>query len=158
MCKGADSVIAEFLTQKSLDTEHESTQPIVDQFARIGLRTLYLAERVIPEAEYESWNEKSRLAKLEVNKREEAVSRVDGEIEKDLELIGSTAIEDKLQDNVADTIRFMKSTNIKVWVLTGDKVETAINIGLSAGLLDNDNMHQHIIQETNSSLLKGALN
>ena len=68
----------------------------MDQFARIGLRTLYLAERVIPEAEYEEWNEKSRLAKLEVNKREEAVSRVDGEIEKDLELIGSTAIEDKL--------------------------------------------------------------
>jgi P-type E1-E2 ATPase len=56
-----------------------------------------------------------------------------------LELIGSTAIEDKLQDEVADTIKFMKRAGIKVWVLTGDKVETAINIGISAGLLD-DNM------------------
>ena len=55
-----------------------------------------------------------------------------------LELIGSTAIEDRLQDEVADTIRFMKRTGIKVWVLTGDKIETAINIGFSAGLLDND--------------------
>ena len=55
MCKGADSVIAEFLTTKSLDTEHQQTQPIVDQFARLGLRTLYLAERYIPEAEYEAW-------------------------------------------------------------------------------------------------------
>jgi magnesium-transporting ATPase (P-type) len=60
------------------------------------LRTLYLAERIIPEQEYEEWNEKSRLSKLEVNNREEAVAKVDGEIEKDLELIGSTAIEDKL--------------------------------------------------------------
>lgn len=51
-------------------------------------------------------------------------------------MIGSTAIEDKLQDEVADTISFMKDAGIKVWVLTGDKVETAINIGVSAGLLD----------------------
>ena len=45
MCKGADSVIAELLTQESIDGEHQKTQPIVDDFARIGLRTLYLAER-----------------------------------------------------------------------------------------------------------------
>ena len=57
-------------------------------------------------------------------------------IEYDLELVGSTAIEDRLQDEVKDTIEFMREANIKVWVLTGDKVETAINIGVSAGLLD----------------------
>jgi len=53
-----------------------------------------------------------------------------------LHLIGSTAIEDRLQDNVADTIQFAKNAGIKVWVLTGDKIGTAINIGLAAGLLD----------------------
>jgi len=53
-----------------------------------------------------------------------------------LQLIGSTAIEDRLQENVADTIQFAKQAGIKVWVLTGDKIGTAINIGLSAGLLD----------------------
>jgi len=63
-----------------------------------------------------------------------------------MELIGSTAIEDKLQDEVADTIQFMKKTGIKVWVLTGDKIETAMNIGVSAGLLD-DNMDKYIIEE-----------
>lgn len=57
-------------------------------------------------------------------------------IETDLELIGSTAIEDRLQDKVSDTIRFMKEAGIKVWVLTGDKLETAISIGNSTGLLD----------------------
>lgn len=53
-----------------------------------------------------------------------------------MHLIGSTAIEDRLQDNVADTIQFAKNAGIKVWVLTGDKIGTAINIGLAAGLLD----------------------
>jgi len=54
-----------------------------------------------------------------------------------LVLIGSTAIEDRLQENVADSIQFMKQAGIKVWVITGDKVETSINIGVSAGLLDH---------------------
>jgi P-type E1-E2 ATPase len=67
---------------------------------------------------------------LEIKDRDAKVAAVDGEIEVDLELIGSTAIEDKLQDEVAITIQFMKSVGIKVWVLTGDKVETAMNIGV----------------------------
>lgn len=53
-------------------------------------------------------------------------------------LVGSTAIEDKLQEDVAETIVAIKQAGIKVWVLTGDKVETAINIGNSAGLLNKE--------------------
>lgn len=75
---------------------------------------------------------------------------MDALIEKDLELIGSTAIEDKLQDEVPETIEFMKEAGIKVWVLTGDKIETAINIGYSAKLLDDD-MTQHIIDDSDYS-------
>lgn len=59
-------------------------------------------------------------------------------MEKDFILVGSTAIEDKLQDGVGDTIQALKDAGIKVWVLTGDKIETAINIGYSAKLLNND--------------------
>lgn len=58
------------------------------------------------------------------------------QIESDLELLGGTAIEDRLQDEVPDTIKFMKAAGIKVWVLTGDKRGTAINIGFSSGLLN----------------------
>ena len=72
--------------------------------------------------------------------REEEVARVDEEIERDLELIGSTAIEDRLQDDVPATIKFMKEAGIKLWVLTGDKMETAINIGVSAGLLSAESL------------------
>ena len=58
-------------------------------------------------------------------------------------LLGSTAIEDKLQDEVEDTIKSLKKAGIKLWVLTGDKIETAINIGFSCGLLTNDTiMHK----------------
>jgi len=59
-------------------------------------------------------------------------------IEKDLLLVGATAIEDKLQDDVGETIDFLKKAGIKVWVLTGDKIETAINIGFSCNLLNKD--------------------
>jgi P-type E1-E2 ATPase len=79
-----------------------------------------------------------------VNDREEKVAGINALVEYDLELIGSTAIEDKLQDEVASTIEFMKTVGIKVWVLTGDKIETAINIGVSAKLLDSE-MDQYII-------------
>lgn len=69
--------------------------------------------------------------------REQLVANVSARIENELLLIGSTAIEDKLQDGVPETIRLLRQTGIVLWVLTGDKIETAINIGFSAGLLDN---------------------
>ena len=74
------------------------------------------------------------------------VDACQNEIEQEMELIGSTAIEDKLQEDVAETISAFKETGIKVWVLTGDKVQTAINIGYAAGLLNSD-MDQFIIEE-----------
>ena len=68
-------------------------------------------------------------------------------------MIGSTAIEDKLQKDVPDVVRFMKRAGMKVWVLTGDKIGTACNIGLAAGLLDPD-MVQHKITSSNADELK----
>lgn len=77
-------------------------------------------------------------------------------IEVSMDLIGSTAIEDKLQDGVPECIRFLREASIKVWVLTGDKVETAINIGYSSGLLDN-NMDQFLITEKGIPELNEAI-
>ena len=78
---------------------------------------------------------------------------MDAEIEKDLTLLGATAIEDKLQDQVPETIKFIKKAGIKVWVLTGDKVGTAKEIALAAGLLDNL-MKEHTIETTGDQLEK----
>jgi len=93
---------------------------------------------------------------LELKDREDKVAAVDEKIEVDMELIGSTAIEDRLQDEVAETIVFMKRAGIKVWVLTGDKIETAMNIGVSAGLLDGT-MAQYIVDETERHTLDKRL-
>lgn len=76
--------------------------------------------------------------------REEEVDKVSDTIEYEFDLVGSTAIEDKLQDEVSDTIEFLKKAGIKVWVLTGDKIETAINIGISCKLL-SDQMEIFIV-------------
>lgn len=79
-----------------------------------------------------------------LSNREEKIDKIATEMEKDFTLVGSTAIEDKLQDGVGETIQFIKDAGIKVWVLTGDKVETAINIGYSCCLLNNG-MNQFLI-------------
>lgn len=86
-------------------------------------------------------------ANLSLVKRDEEIEKVALMIEKDFDLVGSTAIEDKLQDGVPETIKMIKSAGIKLWVLTGDKIETAVNIGYSCGLLE-DSMNQYIIDAT----------
>jgi phospholipid-transporting ATPase len=105
MCKGADSVIYERLSQASKDSAVlRKTQEYVDAYAEEGLRTLFLAEKIIPEREYEEWNKKAQAVKLEISDREAKVAATDELIENDLELVGATAIEDRLQDQVAETI------------------------------------------------------
>ena len=154
MTKGADAIIADLLSKESKGSlEYVESQAHVDKFALQGLRTLFLAYKVLDEKEWKEWDDKKTEAKLAIKDREEIVARVDGEIEVELTLLGSTAIEDKLQDEVADTIRFMKRPGIKVWVLTGDKVQTAIEIGVSAGLLD-ETMTKIIVDTEDQEKLK----
>ena len=81
--------------------------------------------------------------------REAKVEKIGALIENDFELIGSTAIEDKLQDEVGEVISYIKQANIKLWVLTGDKIETAINIGFSCKLLDTE-MEIFILSQTST--------
>lgn len=136
LTKGADSIINDRL-DKAKSTFLKETQKYVDSFAEEGLRTLFLAQRELSSKEYISWNARFEAAMQSVSNREEEVAQVNEMIEKDLILIGSTAIEDKLQQGVPDTIKYIRDAGIKIWVLTGDKVETAINIGFSSSLIDN---------------------
>ena len=84
---------------------------------------------------YSLWNKKYKQASIQIQNRDKAMQKLQAEIERDCSLVGATAIEDKLQDDVGNTIKYLKNAGIKVWVLTGDKVETAINIGFSCQLL-----------------------
>lgn len=98
-------------------------------YADVGLRTLLIAYKYIDDKFYNEWVEKFKEAETCLEDREKAIGTCAEEVELDFELVGCSAIEDKLQDEVGPTIRDFRKAGIKVWVLTGDKVETAINIG-----------------------------
>lgn len=135
LCKGADSVMFERISKHRRQFE-EKTRDHVHEYAEAGLRTLILAYRELNDKEYEEFNEKFTDAKNSVSAdRDDMISEVTDEIEKDLILLGATAVEDKLQKGVPETIDKLAQAGIKIWVLTGDKMETAINIGFACSLL-----------------------
>ena len=141
LCKGADTVIYERLKKNPTAKEHqvhEKSREYLTKFAKDGLRTLVIAQSVLDEKEYQVWAPKYKKATENIGNRERMIAEAADEIEKDLELVGTTAIEDKLQKGVPATIELLRTAGIKVWVLTGDKQETAINIGFACALLNND--------------------
>ncbi|ESO07180.1 hypothetical protein HELRODRAFT_110679 [Helobdella robusta] len=132
MIKGADMVIFPRLAsqQQYLDV----TINHLEEFASLGLRTLCLAVADIDEDKYEEWSKEYQVASTSIENRYEKLETAAELIEKDLQLLGATAIEDKLQEGVPDTIASLLKAEIKIWVLTGDKQETAINIGYACQL------------------------
>nr|CAG8444524.1 7873_t:CDS:10 [Entrophospora candida] len=133
--KGADNVIFERLKlgqQFSLTAEH------LEEFAKEGLRTLCLGYAEIDPQEYQNWDMEYKKASTALENREKEVAKVADKIESNLTLLGATAIEDRLQDGVPECIATLKRAGIKIWVLTGDKMETAISIGFSTCLLSKD--------------------
>ncbi|KAL7270432.1 aminophospholipid translocase [Rhizina undulata] len=154
-CKGADTVILERLV-KDNDPIVETTLQHLEEYATEGLRTLCLAMREIPEAEYAQWAQIYDKAATTINNRGEELDKAAELIEKDLHLLGATAIEDKLQDGVPDTIHTLQAAGIKIWVLTGDRQETAINIGMSCKLISED-MALVIVNEENMNDTKESL-
>ena len=137
-CKGADSVIYSRLRRGEQAELRKSTAEHLEMFAREGLRTLCIAQRELDEGEYQKWSVEHDIAAAAVQDREEKLDAISDVVERDFTLLGGTAIEDRLQDGVPDAIALLAQAGIKLWVLTGDKVETAINIGFSCNLLDND--------------------
>jgi phospholipid-transporting ATPase len=136
-CKGADTVIFERLA-KDGNIYMDKTIEHLEEYASEGLRTLCLATRTISPEEYETWSKIFDQASTTLVNREEELSKAAELIEKDLFLLGATAIEDKLQDGIPETISTLSEAGIKIWILTGDKQETAINIGLSCSLINNN--------------------
>ncbi|KAH6798646.1 ATPase E1-E2 type family protein / haloacid dehalogenase-like hydrolase family protein [Perilla frutescens var. frutescens] len=135
LCKGADSVMFERLARNGRAYE-EKTREHVNEYADAGLRTLILAYRELSEDEYEVFDKKFTAAKNSVSAdREALIDDVTEDMEKHLILLGATAVEDKLQQGVPECIDKLAQAGIKLWVLTGDKMETAINIGYACSLL-----------------------
>ncbi|KAM0873580.1 hypothetical protein ACQ4PT_037982 [Festuca glaucescens] len=133
--KGADSIMFERLSS-SESSYRESTQKHINEYADAGLRTLVLAYRQLDDAEYAKFDKKFTAAKNSVSAdRDELIEEAADSLERGLILLGATAVEDKLQKGVPECIDKLAQAGIKIWVLTGDKMETAINIGYACSLL-----------------------
>ncbi|VVT49577.1 uncharacterized protein SAPINGB_P002338 [Magnusiomyces paraingens] len=153
-CKGADTVIMERLAAES-EFLNETTTHLED-FAVEGLRTLCLATRLVPDEEYGPWSQVFDKAATTLTNRSEELDKAAELIEREMYLLGATAIEDKLQEGVPETIHTLQSAGIKIWVLTGDRQETAINIGMSCKLLSEDmsllTINKSSFEDTQSSI------
>ncbi|CAF3403244.1 unnamed protein product [Rotaria socialis] len=145
-CKGADNVIMERLVPN--DQNMQLTSNHLESFANDGLRTLCLGYRILSDEEYNEWLVKYREASTAINNRNELVAQIAEKIERDLILLGATGIEDKLQDQVPQSLIMLQRAGIKIWVLTGDKKETAVNIGYSCKIL-SDQMLNLTLDEKN---------
>lgn len=119
--------------QLYLDTVHHTTE-----FSKDGLRILVIGQKYIDYDYYDAWSERYATSKVAEVDRDALMETVMAEIEKDMDLVGVTAIEDKLQNGVPEAISAMRAGGIKVWVLTGDKVDTAINIGYACEVMTDE--------------------
>ncbi|XP_076711818.2 phospholipid-transporting ATPase VB isoform X3 [Callospermophilus lateralis] len=168
--KGADSVIMDLLedpahvadidVEKKLKKIHARTQKHLDLYARDGLRTLCVAKKVVSEEDFRRWASFRREAEASLDNRDELLMETAQRLENQLTLLGATGIEDRLQEGVPDTIASLREAGIKLWVLTGDKQETAVNIAYSCRLLDQTDTVYSINtenQETCESILNCAL-
>ncbi|CCO30161.1 phospholipid-translocating ATPase [Rhizoctonia solani AG-1 IB] len=136
--KGADTVMAR-LVQRSDWLEEETAN-----MAREGLRTLVCGRRRLTSEEWAAFETAHKAASIRLEGRAEAMAAVVGDyLERGLELLGLTGVEDKLQEDVRATIELLRNAGIRIWMLTGDKVETATCIAISTKLVArNQYIHQ----------------
>jgi magnesium-transporting ATPase (P-type) len=168
LCKGADSAMLDpeicagsktlnsitedddsVISNGSNDSKWEITttlgiQSHLGEFASEGLRTLVLGVRFLTEDQCNDWLEKYNAASTAIDNRDKKLTQAAEDIEKELHIVGATAIEDKLQVGVPDTIATLEDAGIKLWVLTGDKRETAVEIGYSTKVSFNETGTKHI--------------
>jgi phospholipid-translocating ATPase len=146
--KGADVVMAR-IVQRNDWLEEETAN-----MAREGLRTLVVARRKLSEAVYEDFKARYHAASVRLEGRNEAMAAVVADtLEHDLELLGLTGVEDKLQDDVRLTLELLRNAGIKIWMLTGDKIETATVIAISTKLVSRNQYIHQVSKRASNSLL-----
>ena len=128
--KGAENVMMRFVKPDSVTTISEHAENLATK----GLRTLVLTEKLISQEDFDEWNKEYEEAKTSMEDRQKKIAEVVAKLENNMEFLCVTGVEDLLQNDVATTIDNLRNAGMKVWMLTGDKVETATCISISAGL------------------------
>ena len=143
MLKGADTTIRDKV-ERNADMVVEEA----DNLAREGLRTLAFCYKFVEEADYQAWKQKYTEVTSSLNATEDEEDRVISELEVGMKFVGISGVEDLLQENIRETVEALREANIKVWVLTGDKVETAKCIAKSTGLKSkNENFFEMLDED-----------
>lgn len=145
--KGADVVMAR-IVQKNDWLEEET-----GNMAREGLRTLVVGRKRLTAQHYTTFKQQHHEASVKTEGRNEAMAVVISEyLERDLELLGLTGVEDKLQDEVKSSLELLRNAGIKIWMLTGDKIETARCIAISTKLVAR-NQYIHEVAKSESNIV-----
>ncbi|XP_042049381.1 phospholipid-transporting ATPase 2-like isoform X2 [Salvia splendens] len=142
LSKGADETI---LPLTCSGQQVRTLAEAVEQYAQLGLRTLCLAWRKLEEDEYQEWTSMFKEANSTLVDRERRVAEVCQRLERDFEILGVAAIEDRLQEGVPETIEILRKAGINFWMLTGDKMSTAIQIALSCNFVSPEPKGQLLI-------------
>lgn len=150
--KGADTVMGSIVAANDwLDEETAN-------MAREGLRTLVVGRKRLSYEQYREFSSAYQEASLLITGRDAAMRRaVSQYLERDLELLGVTGVEDKLQHDVKPSLELLRNAGVKIWMLTGDKVETARCVAVSSKLVSRgqyiytvaklhrkDDAHEHL--------------
>ena len=152
--KGADVIMA----PKVKPGQRALCQEFCENLSRDGLRTLVITQKPIPEAEYNDFASRLQKARASMQNREEEVSRVIMSLEYEMEFLAVTGVEDKLQDDVLETVDVLRQAGIQIWMLTGDKIETAKCIAISTGLKTRNEDIKVIAGETEPNLIELEIN
>lgn len=146
--KGADSAMFKVIDKSLTSNIVKATEAHLHSYSSRGLRTLVIGIRELSTSELEQWQSSYETASTALMGRANLLRKIANNMEKNLKLLGASGIEDKLQEGVPEAIESLRMAGIKVWVLTGDKQETAMSIGYSSKLLTS-NM-THIVINNNS--------
>ena len=136
--KGADSIIEQRLSKNTNQDILKKCKECVNYFSSQGFRTLLIGMKILSQNEYNKFANELNEANMSLEDKDKKVEEIYNKIEQNIFLIGSTIVEDKLQDKVPETIKDLRHANIKIWMLTGDKMNTAFNIALSCNLISSN--------------------
>ena len=147
VCKGADNIMMPLCREASAEEAARVDRSLL-RLSNLGLRTLVTAQRELNEEEARAWLKLHRASVVATVRRDALMAAAGAELERDLQIVGVTAIEDRLQDEVPEVISDLTKAGIIVWMLTGDKLETAVNIGFSCNLLK---ANSHVVTIANKA-------
>ncbi|EGG00609.1 putative aminophospholipid translocase [Melampsora larici-populina 98AG31] len=151
--KGADTIMSKIV--QSNDWLEEEC----DNMSREGLRTLVMAKKRLSLEKYQKFAQRYLNARVNTSEgRNELINQVvSEELEHDLELLGVTGVEDKLQDDVKGTLELLRNAGLKIWMLTGDKIETATCIAISSKLVSRGQYIHQVSKLQSPDLVKREL-